>query len=101
MDNEQFERAIGQAIIAAQGPAMAAFYIARELLVDVARLQPKPEQYLAQIFDRVSARLDPQNDQPEKGALSFAREMVEVAFRDASKALAHPQSPRDGGNPRR
>lgn len=85
-------------VIAAQGEVLAANFLARELLVDVARLQPDPERYAAALFDRVIARLDPRSGLPEKKPIALARDLVATIFRDALQALKDdPDRPAPAG----
>ena len=87
---EQLDR-LASGIIAAQGDAMAAKAVARELLVDIARTQPEPEAYVAELFDRVSARLAPRDPAlARKIANGQANLAASAIFRDALLTLQEP-----------
>jgi hypothetical protein len=87
-------------VMVAQADAMAAKHVARELLVDVARLQENPSRYVTTLYDRVIARLDPRETLTEKTAIGLARDLVGAIFRDALQALQSSQSPPDGAPPK-
>jgi hypothetical protein len=91
---------LAESIVVSQADAMAAKHLARELLVDVARLQEDPSGYVSTLYDRVIARLDPKETLPEKAVIGQARDMVGAIFRDALQALQSSQSPPDSAPPK-
>jgi hypothetical protein len=79
-----------QALIAAQGTALLALDVVRELMIDVARLHPDPEKYIADLYDRVARHLDPKPadlHKPEKTAAGVARDFAGQIFATASRRL--------------
>ena len=78
---------ITDTVIAAQMFAIAAFHAVRELLVDVARLQPDADRYVTSLYDRVIAHLDPKPGRGEKFVDGQARDMVGAMFRDALSTI--------------
>jgi hypothetical protein len=88
---EQF----GDGLIAAQMIAFAAFHTVREILVDVAKMQPDAESYMTGLYDRVIAHLEPELGRHEKFAAGQARDLVGAIFRDALSAVrsAPPEGP--------
>ena len=55
---------LSDATMTAQMVAFAAFHTVREILVDVAKMQPDPERYVTGLYDRVIGRLDRGPDFP-------------------------------------
>lgn len=86
-----------QGIIAAQMYGMSAQFIMRELMVDVARMHPDPQQYLSELYDRAVKHVDdlmPKGpSEREKDALWQTRDTLGSLFREAVKALQKPQPP--------
>ena len=79
-----------QAVIAAQGIAIVALDVARELMIDVARLHPDPQKYMADLYDRVARHIDPKPgdlNKPEKAAVGAARDFAGDIFAAASRRL--------------
>ena len=84
---EAFAMGVREGIIAAQMVAYAGQSVARELLPNVARLQPDPEQYLTSLYDRVIARWDPDGHAVEKEVHGEVRDLIGAMFRDAVKSV--------------
>ena len=79
---------IDQAVLAAQGMALAAQFLLGELLIDVARLHPSPDRYLADLYERVARKADPRDLKiPEKKVYGHARDLLEDLFAGASTRL--------------
>lgn len=51
-------KGLGEAVAQAQGLNRATHAILMEIVRDLARVQPDPQKYLADVFERVSARAD-------------------------------------------
>ena len=79
---------IGEAVLVAQADAAAAKHLARELIVDLARLRPDPDAYLAALYDRVIAYVDPAEHVPEKEATAMTRDLIGAIFRDGRASLS-------------
>lgn len=96
-------KAIADNINLAAGIAIAGRSVIREMIVDLARLNPDPQHYLTGLYDRVIGHLDPQETLPEKAAVAGARDYVGAWFRDATAALAAGSGagPRGGASRRR
>jgi hypothetical protein len=69
---KEFSEALGQL----QAFDMANSYILMEIARDLARASPDPHKYLADMFERISARAD-------QGPIDGESHPVNVAFRDA------------------
>ncbi len=91
MDNAEFERfcaAVTDGLIASQMYAIPAFHVLRELVADMARLQPDGDRYLTGLYDRVFVKLDHDgSDGPEKVVVGQSRDMLAALFRDARASL--------------
>jgi hypothetical protein len=88
---DPFEQLV-DGLIGAHAIAMTARAIARELIIDLARLQPNPDRYLTGLYDRVIAHLDPDPSRPDHAAIALARDLVGTCFRDAMRAVQQDPS---------
>lgn len=95
-DDDVILRAIRDGIMAAQMYAMAAAHIVRELLIDVAKIQPNPERYVADLYDRVIAHIEPTDATPQKEVVGQTRDIMGAIFRDALSAIRDPNQTRGG-----
>jgi len=84
-------RKLTDAIVAAQASAFLARDIAAELMLDIARSHDDPERYIKDLFERVAARFDPTSEEIaagfQKRVIVEARELAEIVFRRAQRAL--------------
>jgi hypothetical protein len=67
---------VGDIVGQAQALNRSNSYILMELVRDIARVQPNPQKYLADMFERISARAD-------KGPIEKEAHPVNAEFRDA------------------
>ena len=82
--------ALLDAIKTAQALALSTQYIVREMLADVARLHAAPDRYLADLYERVARKTDPQDadlGKPEKKVYGDARTLLADIFGVASNRL--------------
>lgn len=75
--------ALYNAVVAAQMQSIPAVHILQQLIIDVARLHPDPEKYVAGLYERVSPQLDPALDRPDKEAIAQSRFVLDALFRHA------------------
>jgi hypothetical protein len=82
-------KAIGDALGQAQAFNRRNSYILMELVVDLAKARPEPQQYIADLFERVSARADqgPIEDEKHPASAEF-RDAVSQFFSLAGQAAA-------------
>ena len=60
--------------------ALASQSVIRELMIDVARQHAEPEAYVARLYDRAIAHLDPHPSRPERMAHAQARDLLGAYF---------------------
>lgn len=94
-------KALREGIIASQGQAGAALGLARELMLDFARLQPDPVAYVTALHDRVSQRLDPLRPGGATESGSLSRDVIDALFRVAAARLQREKDPPASERPRR
>lgn len=83
-------RKLREGAMLAQSEATAARQVTQELLIDLAKLQPDPDGYVRDLYDRVCERVDPLRRGGEKGAMGDARLLIDQMFRKAAEALQNP-----------
>lgn len=94
---EAWMKSIGDGLIAAQGIAFANRTILREVVGELARLQPDQRKYLAGMFERISARMDRAPlEMEKKDAVAFEREMLAKFFSNVEKDITKPPPARGG-----
>jgi hypothetical protein len=87
MADDDFFQKVNEALIASQSRMLAHHYILTEVVYDLARTQPAPKKYLANMFERVSARMDQTPIEEEAPPVNAA--MRDVVARFFSKAGQH------------
>lgn len=91
-------------LVATQAIAVAAQYVMRELMAEVALREPDPDRFLTDLYDLVAVRLDRGLDHlGVRPVLGEALAAVGLMFRDARRrvSLGPPEPPQGGETPRR
>lgn len=97
MPDDEVLRALIDAVGQGQGITQALEFILMEIVRDIARSQPDPQKYLANVFERVSARADQRPIEHEAHPVyAEFRETVSMFFSQAGKGLRTEAPPANG-----
>ncbi len=84
-------RNLSRAVGELQGSAVVLQFVLTELLADTALTQQDPRRYLADMFERISVRMDETAPEAEQRPDSEARQLLQILFGSVTNRLQPDQ----------